>query len=159
MSAIFDFELGGVVRSLDAGASPVLVSGIGAASRAHIAAALRRTHGAPLFVICPDDQSADVFRRDLASLLNEEVTLLSSREFTFYPAEEVTRETEQRRLAALDRLACEKSPVTVCTVAALLQRAIPSAVMPECAMELSATGTADPEAVKDAELLMRELSL
>ncbi|MBR4952947.1 MAG: transcription-repair coupling factor, partial [Oscillospiraceae bacterium] len=141
MPAIFSYELENITRALDAGASPVLASGIGAASRAHVAASLRRHTGSPLFVICPDDQSADIFRRDLSSLLNEEVSLLSQREFTFYPAEEVTRETEQRRLAVLDRLACEKSAVTVCTVAALLQRAIPPEAMRECSMELSASGT------------------
>ena len=152
MPAIFSYELESITRALDAGASPILASGIGAASRAHVAASLRRHTGSPLFVICPDDQSADVFRRDLSSLLNEDVSLLAQREFTFYPAEEVTRETEQRRLAVLDRLACEKSPITVCTVAALLQRAIPPDAMRECALELSASGTYPIEDIEKALL-------
>ena len=42
MEAFWTCESAPVLRALDAGQSPVLVSGVGAASRAHMAAALRR---------------------------------------------------------------------------------------------------------------------
>ena len=66
-------EAAPMLRALDAGQSPLLVSGLGAAGRAHMAAAARREAGFPLFVICPDDQSAEVMARDLENLLREPV--------------------------------------------------------------------------------------
>ncbi|MBR1659521.1 MAG: ATP-binding protein, partial [Oscillospiraceae bacterium] len=62
-------ELKDVLRALDAGGSPVLVSGIGNASRAHFAAGLRRELGVPLCVVCPDDSAAEAMLRDLSALL------------------------------------------------------------------------------------------
>ena len=98
-------ETDALFRALDAGSSPVLISGLGNASRAHMAAALRREMGFPLFAICPDDQSAEIMARDLESLLGEEVLILPSRELNLYAADSVSRGEEQKRLAALARLA------------------------------------------------------
>ena len=50
--------------------------------------------------------------------------LLSPRDFTFYDADGVTRQTEQKRIAALDAL-LSGSRVCVCSAAAALQRSIP----------------------------------
>ena len=118
-------ETAPMLRALDAGESPVLVSGIGASSRAHMAAAARRVAGFPLFVICPDDQSAEIMARDLENLLGEPALLLPSRELNLYAADSVSRGGEQKRLAALATLAEGTPAVTVCSVAALLQRTIP----------------------------------
>ncbi len=127
-----------VLQALDAGSSPVLASGLGAAARAHMAAAVRRALGAPLVCICPDDQSAETMQRDLEALLGEEALLLPSREFTFYSADSASRSAEQRRIAALDALAAGRANVAVCTVAALLQRAIPPEVLRRSAAEIPA---------------------
>jgi len=124
-STFWTCESAPVLRAMDAGQCPVLVSGVGAASRAHIAAALRKQTGSPLFVLCPDDTAADTMQRDLQSLLNETVLLLQSRDFAFYSTDSASRSGEQKRLAALDALARETAPVTVCTLAALVQRSIP----------------------------------
>ena len=102
-----------VARALDAGQSPVLVSGLGAAARAHFAASLRRRTAQPLVVICPDDIAAETMRRDLASLLREPVALLPARDPVFYVTDSASRGAEQRRIAALDALARDASPVTV----------------------------------------------
>ena len=141
-----------VVRALDAGQSPVLVSGIGAASRAHMAAALCRQMGSPLAVICPDDSAAEAMRRDLEALLSEPVLLLLSREFGFYAADSASRLTEQKRIAALDALARDAAPVTVCTVAALLQRTLPRASLQSASFELAQGQEIDPAQV-ECELL------
>ena len=141
-----------VLRAMDAGQCPVLVSGIGAASRAHMAAALRRQTESPLFVLCPDDAAAEMMRNDLASLLEEPVTLLISREFAFYSADSASRAGEQKRLAALDALAREASPVTVSTVAALLQRAIPREKLLAAAFDVMDGQSIPPEEVEKALL-------
>jgi len=118
-------ETDALFRALDAGSSPVLLSGLGSASRAHMAAALRREMEFPLFVVCPDDQSAEIMARDLESLLNEGSLLLPSREINLYAADSVSRGEEQKRLAALSSLAAGGVGICVCSVAALAQRSIP----------------------------------
>ena len=152
VSPFWTSECAPMLRALDAGQSPVLVSGIGAASRAHMAAALRKNLDAPLFVICPDDSAAEVFQRDLEALLNEPVTLLLSREFTFYSADSASRSAEQKRLAALDTLAREAAPVTVCTAAALLQRSIPRSKLLDAAFDLTDGQEISIEAVEKSLL-------
>ena len=112
-------ELKDVLRALDAGGSPVLVSGIGNASRAHFAAGLRRELGVPLCVVCPDDSAAEAMLRDLSALLGEPAALLTGREFTFITADSASRQGEQQRLTVLDALARNAVPVTVCSAAGL----------------------------------------
>ena len=118
-------ETEALFRALDAGGSPVLVSGLGSASRAHMAAALRREMDFTLFVVCPDEQSAEIMARDLESLLGEEALVLPSREFKLYSADSISRGDEQKRLAALSLLADGGVNICVCSLAALSQRSIP----------------------------------
>ncbi len=152
MKRFWTCESAPVLRALDAGHSPVLVSGIGAASRAHMAAALRRQTALPLVVICPDDSAADIMRRDLEALLDEPALLLLSREFGFYAADSASRTVEQKRLAALDALSRDAAPVTVCTVAALLQRTLPREALQSAAFLLAQGQQIEPEQV-ECELL------
>ena len=125
-----------VFRAVDAGKCPVLVSGIGAASRAHAAAALRREMGFPLFVVCPDDQSAEIMARDLENLLGENALLLPSRDLNLFAADSVSHGEEQKRLAALAALAESTPPISVCSVAALSQRTIPAHTLLEASVTI-----------------------
>ena len=151
-SSFWTGELTPVLRAVDAGQCPVLVSGLGATSRAHFAAGLRRTLGIPLAVVCPDDSAAETFVRDLEALLGEPVTLLQSREFTFYSADSAGRSAEQKRIAALDALSKGAAAVTVCTAAALAQRCIPRHALQSAAFTVSAGQEIDPETVERALL-------
>ncbi len=138
MSNIFwTSEWSPVFRAVDAGKCPVLISGIGASSRAHAAAALRREMGFPLFVICPDDQSAEIMARDLENLLGESALLLPSRELNLFAADSVSRGEEQKRLAALAALADGTPPISVCSVAALCQRSMPSQTLLEASFTIN----------------------
>ncbi len=141
-----------VARALDAGQSPVLVSGLGAAARAHFAASLRRRTAQPLVVICPDDIAAETMRRNLASLLREPVALLPARDPVFYVTDSASRGAEQRRIAALDALARDASPVTVIPVAALLLRTMPRDALRSLSFELRQGQEIDPADV-ECELL------
>ena len=90
-------EAAPVLRALDAGQSPVLVSGVGAASRAHMAAAARRMLGAPLVVVCPDDVAAET-RRQIEAIVEQ------SNPNEVYDADRhyLPEVTERAYLAALD---------------------------------------------------------
>ncbi|MBR1496083.1 MAG: transcription-repair coupling factor [Oscillospiraceae bacterium] len=146
-------ELAPALRALDAGRSPVLLTGLGAAARAHMAAGLRKCLGVPLWVVCSDDSAAEAMRRDLESLLREPVLLLQGRDFNFYPTDSAGHGAEQRRLAALDAIGRGETPVVVSTVPALVQRSIPPALLRDCSLELRAGQEITLEAVEQKLLI------
>ena len=137
---------------LEGGRLPALFSGLPAASRAQLAAVLARTTEQSVLVVCADDAAAEVFARDAAALLEREVPLLPARDYTFYTAESVSRQTEQRRLRALHALLTNEAPVVVATVAGLLQRAIPPEKLRQVSFEVADGGSVPPEDVEDALL-------
>ena len=137
---------------LESGGLPALVSGLSAVHRANLAAGLRLKTGAPLFVLCPDDTTAENFANDLRSMLGEEVTCLGMRDFTFYSTEAASRQAEQKRLAALFTLAEGRSAVTVASIPGLLQRTIPPETLRRAAFEIDAGGSYPIEDVEAALL-------
>ena len=84
-------ELAALPTLLEGGGLPALISGLSAVHRANLAAALRLKLEKPLFVVCPDDTAAENFARDLRSMLHEPVETLLLRDFSFLPAEAVSR--------------------------------------------------------------------
>ena len=137
---------------LESGGLPALVSGLSAVHRANLAAGLRFQSGAPLFVLCPDDTTAENFANDLRSMLGEEVTCLGMRDFTFYSTEAASRQAEQKRLAALFALAEGRSAVTVASIPGLIQRTLPPETLRRAAFEIDAGGSYPIEDVEAALL-------
>ena len=135
---------------MESGGLPALISGLSGVHRANLAAALFEKLESPMFIICPDDASADSIARDMESMLGIRPTVLLSREFTFYPSLAASRQAEQQRIAALDKLAKESSPLTVCTASALLQRTIPPELLKSSAFTVSDGGSCDPEELERA---------
>ena len=84
-------ELAALPSLMEGGGLPALISGLSAVHRANLAAALCEQTGRPLFVICPDDTAAENFARDLRSMLQRPAACLGLREFSFLPAEAVSR--------------------------------------------------------------------
>ena len=136
----------------ESGGLPALVSGLSAVHRANLAAALRDRTGAPLFVICPDDTAAENFANDLRAMLGEDCRVLGMRDFTFYAAEAVSRQAEQKRLDTLYALAQGASPVTAVSVSGLLQRTIPPETLRQAAFTIEDGGSYPIEDVEDALL-------
>ena len=135
---------------LESGGLPALVSGLSAVHRANLAAGLRLKTGAPLFVLCPDDTTAENFANDLRSMLGEEVVCLGMRDYTFYAAEAASRQAEQNRLAALYALAEGHSAVTVASIPGLIQRTLPPDALRRAAFEIDAGGSNPVEDVEAA---------
>jgi len=146
-------ELTPLPASVEGGALPALVSGLSSVHRANLAAALRLETGRPLFVVCPDEAAAEAMARDLRSFLGEEVQELTSRDFTFYSAEGVSRQAEQRRLAVLDALDRGLSPVTVCTVSGLMQRTLGPNMLRQASFTIDFSTAVEPERVEERLLL------
>ena len=136
--------------SVEGGALPALVSGLGPIHRANLAAALALRCGRPLCVVVPDATAADAMAADLRSFLGGgEVVTVSGRDFTFYAAEGVSRQTEQRRLRALDGMLSGKIAAAVVTAAAVLTRTIPPEALGRAAFTVKSGGSIDPQELKD----------
>ena len=135
---------------IESGGLPALVSGLSPVHRANLAAALYNQVRTPLFVICPDDTAAESFSRDLAAMLGREITVLGMRDFVFYPAEAVSRPAEQKRIAALYKLAKGESEITVASISGLMQRTFPPELLLRAAYEITDGGNHPPEEVEDA---------
>ena len=148
---IFNNKEAAALPSLaESGGLPALVSGLSAVHRANLAAALRMETQRPIFVICPDDTAAESFARDLQSMLGEECGTLIMRDYTFYATEAVSRQTEQRRLAALYRLAEGNAPVMTASVSGLIQRTVPRETLMRAAFTVSDGGSYAIEDIEDA---------
>ena len=135
---------------VESGGLPALISGLSPVHRANLAAALYNQIQTPLFVICPDDTAAESFGRDLAAMLGREISVLGMRDFVFYPAEAVSRPAEQKRIAALYRLAKGESEITVASISGLMQRTFPPELLLRAAYEIVDGGNHPPEEVEDA---------
>ena len=137
---------------LESGGLPALVSGLSAVHRAHLGAALRERSGRPLFVICPDDTAAENMARDLGAMLGEDCAVLGMRELCFYPALAVSRQAEQRRIAAFYALLNGSVHVVAASVPGLLQRTLPPETLKRAAFVISTDAPCPPEAVEQALL-------
>ena len=152
LEAFFDIpEAASLPRAGEGGGLPALITGLPPAGRAQLAAALAAREGAPLVVLCPDESSAEAIGADIAALTGAEVNYLYSRDFTFYTADAVSRQGEQRRIGAL-RALLSGAEVTVITAAGLLQRAIPPEALRRGAFEISQPGQLAIEDAEDALL-------
>ena len=118
-------EVRKLLAAIEEGGCPAAFSGLSPVLRAYIAAAVRRETGRSVVLLCADETEGERLSRDLRALTGEEVRLVAAREFTFHHAAVVSRQYEHRRLAAFHALLEGKSPLTVVTVEALLQRTLP----------------------------------
>jgi transcription-repair coupling factor (superfamily II helicase) len=140
-SLISDIGYGKIAARIEGGGCPVVVSGLDGIHRTHAAATLRSLTGRPVVLICADETEMKRAASDLEAFTSEQAVLLSGREFTFYNAEGVSRQLEQRRLRALYQMRCGTVSIIVATIDGLLMRTIPGALMDSTALEIK-TGRA-----------------
>ncbi len=114
-----------------------LVTGLGPAHRAQVAAALAWTDHRPLLMLCSDETEAERMAADLQTLLRQEPVVLPGREVQLRPIEAASRQWEYRRLEALRKLMTEPAGVVVTTMQALTQRCIPPEVLQQSMIELA----------------------
>ncbi len=129
-----------LINKINAGGGPLVMSGLESVHKAQVSAAVRRLTGRPVLVICPDEIELGRMAQDLSSLTSEQCLALSSREFTFYNAEGVSRSAEQERIKTLCEMARERAGVVVATPDALMQRAIPKSRLTSAMLVLKQGG-------------------
>lgn len=129
-----------LLAALDGGASPALLSGSTAGSRAPLAAALHRDFSSPVVLICADEREAQAILPDLEALTGETPAYLPAREFHFHPGT-VSRPWEHHRLGLFHALSQGEIPLLVVSIEALLQRTIPPEVLTRACRTIEMTGT------------------
>ncbi len=152
-SLIQETGLGQVSSAIEAGRSPVVVSGLNAIHRSHAAAVIKNITERPVVVICANEMEMRRAAADMEALTGRQTSTLTGREFTFYNAEGVSRQLEQQRLRVLYRLLTGQSDLIVTTADGLMQRTMPPEVMNSSVMSLKLGGQYELEAV--SELLVR----
>ena len=131
-------EVAALPGLLESGGLPALISGLSPVHRANLAAALQLETERPLFVLCPDDSSAESMARDLAAMLGEEPRLLLMRDYAFHPTEAASHHIEQKRISALFALLKGECGICVASVSGLMQRTLPPSTLDEAALDISA---------------------
>lgn len=144
-------ELSSLPEIQEGGKLPFYLSGVSEVSRAIFAAALQQKEQRPLLVVCAEEAAAENYVRDLEALGEEPVLQLGSREFTFFRADAVSRQEEQKRLQALYRMQ-EGFTVTVATIEGLRQRCIPPETLRAAALTYRAGQEVKIEDLLDALL-------
>ena len=111
-----------LLAAMDNGRCPAAVSGLAAVHRAHFGAAVYRTTGRPVVLVCADESEGDRLAHDLSALTGLPVPVLTARAFTFHNAATVSRQWEHRRLSLLRVLGAGEIKLLVATVESLMQR-------------------------------------
>jgi transcription-repair coupling factor (superfamily II helicase) len=126
------------------GTCPAVLSGLSAAPRAHLLAAVRAETGRQVVYIAADASEARRAAADLRAFTGEDAATLAEREFNFRDMEGVSRDFERTRLRALYEIACGATVITA-HAAALMQRAIPKDALLRAAVTLAPGETRPPE--------------
>ena len=140
-------EIHECLAAVSGGASSILMTGAARIHKVCTAAALQKESARPIVLICPDDMEAGRIVRDLGSLTGLEIPVLSERDFTFYSAEGVSRQMEQKRIRILYDMAVRDIPVLAVTVAGLMQRCIPKERLLQAVFEIKPADQISIEAV------------
>ena len=75
-------EFAQLCAAMEGGACPVVLSGVAAVHRAHIAAGLNQIAGQPMIMVCADEGEAQRLARDLAALIVEQTKYRALKRFT-----------------------------------------------------------------------------
>lgn len=134
----------------ESGQLPALISGLSAVHRANLAAALCENPEEKMFVICPDDTSAQNFANDLTCMLGENVRTLIMRQFDMYHTEAASHADEQKRIDTLYAMATDNSRVTVASIHGLIERTMPKHELLSKVFSIETNGSYPPEDVMDA---------
>ncbi len=130
-------ELREMAEDIEKGKTPLQVTGLAPVHRAQAAAALSRSAGRPLLMVCADEKECQRMAGDLQALLDTEPVILPGREIQLRPTAAASRQWEYRRLDALYRLASGTQQLVLTTPDALVQRSIPPQILRRCTLSLS----------------------
>ena len=148
-SLLEESEFRRLISEIEAGTCPAVINGLSEIHRAHIASAIRAETMRPIVVICSAEDECDRLARDIGALTMEQPFVLNAREYTFYSAEVVSRQIEQRRVATLTALAEKRAPIVVMSMSGAVQRTLPLEILMKASMTLKAHKAYDLNEIVD----------
>jgi len=138
-----------LISGISEGACPAVISGLSEIHRAHIVAAIRASTMRPVAVICSAEDEAARLSQDISALTMEQSVALNVREYTFQSAEVVSRQIEQKRIAALTALVEKKAPILVASISGVLQRTLTPQQLSSVSTTVKTGGTYDLSALTE----------
>ena len=129
-------EVRELIQRITSGACPAAVTGLQPVQRACVGAAAARGSGRTAVFLCGTEREAKQLSADLRCLTGAEPVLLPDREWQFRPGTISSREWEQRRLAALYRMASGEAGAVIATPGALMARTLPKKLLLSLVVEL-----------------------
>ena len=143
-------ELRKLTGAVETGACPAVISGLGPAQRAAVAAALAENTGSGLCVICSEEQEAVKVASDLKTLTGRQPALITEREPVFYQVLGASRRQEQDRLTAFYRIMTGQTDLAVATVGGLMLRTVPPEDLEGQTFRVMNGGKCAPERLTEA---------
>ncbi|MCD7888863.1 MAG: transcription-repair coupling factor [Oscillospiraceae bacterium] len=132
-------ELNTAVKS---GQLPTSVTGLSSVHKAH--AVLSLSQDRPVLVITPDDASAVRMVSDINEMAGREIACqFPARDIILADVDAVSREYEQKRIYALEKLQNGTAKVLVCSAEACLEGTIPPEVLRDMSFTLSPADSVD----------------
>ncbi len=139
---------------LKARETPVAMVGLANVHKAHALFTLAHNIPQNLFVVTPDEASANRMAEDINSLAGQrEAFVLPSRDLTLREVEGVSREYEFKRLGVLAQMAAGTAKIVLASGEAALQRTLPLQALRENTMTLAVGQAYDAKAL--TEFLLR----
>ena len=146
-------EVKQLIAGIENGSCPSVISGLSEIHRAHVAATIRTSTMRPVAVICSAEDEADRLAQDISALTMEHAITLNTREFTFHSVEGVSRQIEQKRIAALTALVENKAPVVVMSVSGALQRTLTPVQLSEVSTTIKMGGSYNLDGLTETLIL------
>ena len=136
-------EAAALARAVGEGGCPAAVTGLAPVHKAHLAAALARSTGRPLVMVCADEGEAGRLAGDLETLLEVPALRLYARELFVRSGAVASRQWETARIGALYQMARGAGRLLVCTAQGLLQKTAPAQLLLDSAITLEIGGRWD----------------
>ena len=136
-------EAEALAAAVEGGRCPAAVTGLAPVHRAQMAAALARSSGRPLVVVCSDEGEAGRMAGDLETLLGVRPLRIFARELFVRAGTVISRQWEHSRIAALYELCQGRGRVVVATAEGLLQKTSPPQRLAQCTLTLEVGGRWD----------------
>ncbi len=142
-------EISELIRRVEEGGCPAVVTGLQPVQRACVGAAIAAAADRPAVFVCGDDREVRQLAGDLRTLTGQEPVLLLSREWQFRPGAVSSREWERSRLAALYALSLGEVRTVVATADALMARTLPPQLLRSLTIPLEVGGRLDLKQLTD----------
>jgi len=98
-------------------------------------------------LLVADEAEANRLGRDITALTGETVHYLTSRELRLYPSIGMSRDIEQKRIAALYAMLQGEAKLVIATIDAISQRCIPQGILEQAAEVIQKGTSQDPQAL------------